>query len=498
MSAPRRWACSDAYSTCVLKASMADRSFLPPSAHRWAVRLTLLVVCGWLGNVTHASEQRITPVVKAVQRVRAAVVNIRGEKTVAAEGAQYGQADASRRVNGMGTGVVIDSRGYIVTNHHVVEGVREIQVTLENGDRFTARLVERDRETDLAILKIDAPKPLATIPLGTSEDLMPGESVIAVGNAYGYEHTVTRGIISALHRAVQVSDAQYYEDLIQTDASINPGNSGGPLLNIDGDMIGINVAVRAGAQGIGFAIPVKKVEKVTTELLASCNLKHGWHGLVVDTKQDAEQTTAVVTAIEPNSPAAGAGLKVGDVVTSADEQSVCRALDFQRALLDHNSGDELKLAVRRAGEPLALRLTLTQPTVLAASSHSPTSNRGLAGGRSTSASSSAGGTTWDVLGLELQPIPQEEFKHRFQTRYRGGLEVVQVRSDSPAAVQGIEAGDVLVGMHLWETLSLENVTYIINRADFASFNPLQFYILRGNKALYGYMSLNAKGTPLQR
>ena len=142
--------------------------------------------------------------------------------------------------------MLIDSRGYIVTNHHVVDGVREILVTMADGQRHVAKLVARDMETDLAIIKIDAPAPLPVIPIGTSSDLMAGETVIAVGNAYGYEHTVTRGIVSALHRAVQVSDAQFYDDLIQTDASINPGNSGGPLLNIDGDMIGINVAVRAG------------------------------------------------------------------------------------------------------------------------------------------------------------------------------------------------------------------------------------------------------------
>ena len=201
-----------------------------------------------------ASELRETPIVKAVQRVRAAVVNIRGEKTVATPAGQTG-ADTGHRVNGMGTGVIIDSRGYILTNHHVVDGVREILVTTADSERYVAKLVARDMETDLAVVKIDATKPLPIMPIGTSADLMPGETVIAVGNAYGYEHTVTRGIVSALHRAVQVSDAQSYDNLIQTDASINPGNSGGPLLNIDGEMIGINVAVRAGARASALPFP---------------------------------------------------------------------------------------------------------------------------------------------------------------------------------------------------------------------------------------------------
>ncbi len=156
----------------------------------------------------------------------------------------------------MGTGVIIDPRGYIVTNYHVVDGVREIQVTTgRRTDSYVADWSPTIAKTDLAIIKIDAREELPVITIGTSPDLMPGETVIAVGNAYGYEHTVTRGIISALHRTVQVSDAQIYDDLIQTDASINPGNSGGPLLNIDGEMIGINVAVRAGARASALPFP---------------------------------------------------------------------------------------------------------------------------------------------------------------------------------------------------------------------------------------------------
>ena len=147
----------------------------------------------------------------------------------------------------MGTGVVIDPRGYILTNYHVVDGVHEIQVTTSENKKYIASVVARDAETDLAVIKISPAEKMDAIPLGTSSDLMQGEPVIAVGNAFGYDFTVTEGIVSALHRAVQINDAQYYDDLIQTSAAINPGNSGGPLLNIDGEMIGLNVAVRAGA-----------------------------------------------------------------------------------------------------------------------------------------------------------------------------------------------------------------------------------------------------------
>ncbi len=232
------------------KLTMADRPAGCTWFRVWTVWLSLApwIFCLLGTSQIGASELRETPIVKAVQRVRGSVVNIRGEKTVTAPAGQAPGSDTSHRVNGMGTGVVIDARGYILTNHHVVDGVREILVTLADSERYVAKLVARDMETDLAIIKIDAPNSLPVMPIGTSSDLMPGETVIAVGNAYGYEHTVTRGIVSALHRAVQVSDAQSYDNLIQTDASINPGNSGGPLLNVDGDMIGINVAVRAGAR----------------------------------------------------------------------------------------------------------------------------------------------------------------------------------------------------------------------------------------------------------
>ncbi|MGO9113827.1 MAG: S1C family serine protease, partial [Thermoguttaceae bacterium] len=242
---------------------MLDRSARKTSrTARW--RSAILACAGVLfvlPGFAAASDQRLTPIVKAAQKAKPSVVSIRGEKTIL-PGPQTGANDAPRRVNGMGTGVVIDPRGYILTNYHVVDGVREIQVTTAESKKYVASIVARDTETDLAVIKISPTEKMEVIALGTSSDLMQGETVVAVGNAFGYDFTVTRGIVSALHRAVQINDAQYYDDLIQTDAPINPGNSGGPLLNIDGEMIGDNVAVRAGAQGIGFAIPVDKAMSI--------------------------------------------------------------------------------------------------------------------------------------------------------------------------------------------------------------------------------------------
>ena len=196
------------------------------------------------------SDLRETPIVLAIRRASPAVVNIHGQKTVRATAAgRAGNSgpDTFRQVNGMGTGIVIDSRGYVLTNYHVVEDVDDIRVTLHGGETTTAEIVASRIRNDLALIKVNVNEPLQTIPRGTSSDLMVGESVIAIGNAFGYVHTSTLGIISALHRDVPVNETQDYEDLIQISAGINPGNSGGPLLNIEGEIIGVNVAVRVGA-----------------------------------------------------------------------------------------------------------------------------------------------------------------------------------------------------------------------------------------------------------
>jgi serine protease Do len=408
-----------------------------------------------------ASELRETPIVKAVQQVRPSVVNIRGEKVVAATAAGVAKGEMGRRVNGMGTGIVIDSRGYILTNFHVVDGVHEIQVTTAEDEHFIAKVLCHDPETDLAIIKIQPERPMTVITIGSSADLMPGESVIAIGNAYGYVDTVTQGIVSALHRAVQVSDAQYYEDLIQTDACINPGNSGGPLLNIDGEMIGINVAVRAGAQGIGFAIPADRAMAVAADLLNSVNVRLVRHGILAAKSPGSKPQGLAVGTVEKGSPAAEAGILPGDLITAAGETAVQRPLDFQRALLETSAGQQLALTVRRGQETLHLPLKLAEAAPRSAS--------------------------WELLGLEMKAIPADEFRQQFQTQYRGGLVVVAVRNDSPAANQGIRRGDVLVGMHVWETISLENVAYILNRPDFNAISPIKFFILRGNETLYGYL-----------
>lgn len=422
-----------------------------------------------LGDEIASSSLRRTAIVRAVEDARPSVVNIHGRKTVRDTTAM---SEAARQVNGMGTGVIIDPRGYIITNYHVVDGVARIQVTMHDEKELVARLVAHDPKTDLAIIKIESDKPLPVIRTGTSRDLMPGEPVIAVGNAFGYTHTVTRGIISALHRTVQVSDDQKYHDLIQTDASINPGNSGGPLLNIEGDMIGINVAVRVGAQGIGFAIPIDEAMEVAGRLLTSEKIDHVSHGVIGKTTfEENNEARFVVSAVRKNSPAEKSGLRAGDVVLAADDVKIERTLDFERAMIGHRAGEEVPLTIQRDGEPMTISIVLDPAS------------------RGTIAKvSGERDPHWELLGLKVAPMPSNDFR-ALNSRYRGGLKVLSVREDSPAARQGIRPGDVLVGMHIWETVSVDNLNYILNRQDFVDLQPIKFYILRGHETLFGHMRI---------
>ncbi|MGL4512599.1 MAG: trypsin-like peptidase domain-containing protein [Lacipirellulaceae bacterium] len=444
--------------------------------------LGVAALCLGLPGAVHAevSEARLSPIVRAVQSVRPSVVNIQGQKTVAADA---GAPGATRQVNGMGTGVVIDPRGYILTNHHVVDGVRQIRVTLDGGAADVARIVAFDRGTDLAVIKIEVGRSLPVIPLGSSDDLMTGESVIAVGNAYGYEHTVTRGIISALHRDVQVSDTQAYDDLIQTDASINPGNSGGPLLNIEGRMIGVNVAVRAGAQGIGFAIPVDSAIDIAASLMSVERLENKWHG--IQATSTAAHDSLIVNRVAAGSPAAKSGLRAGDVLERLGDTRLERPLDVERALLGKPSGEPVSLSVRRGAERLDLVLATVRRGA-PAPGVTPLEREPLA----ASPAGRRDQRAWEVLGLELAPEPAETLAQA-AARYRGGMRVVDVRPDGPAAAKGIRPGDVLVGMHRWETASAEDIRYIVNNRQLATMDAVKFYILRGDETLYGEMAVAA-------
>ncbi|HEX8202893.1 MAG TPA: trypsin-like peptidase domain-containing protein, partial [Isosphaeraceae bacterium] len=293
---------------------------------RWIAAWLALALGGGLAGPAScgAGSLRRTPVVEAVQRVQPSVVSITSEKKAASASRWPFTAEENQRprVSGMGTGVILDGRGYILTNQHVVDKVQGIEVHLADGSSYPARLIQQDPVMDLAILRVDAGRELPAIPLGTSADLLVGEPVITIGNAFGYENTTSVGIVSALKRNVTLSDEQVYRNLIQTDAGINPGNSGGPLINIDGELIGINVATRAGAQGIGFALPIDDVKRVAAEMISTRRLAGTWHGLVAGERRDGEARRVLVAEVQPGSPAEAVGVRPGDCVVRVGELRV--------------------------------------------------------------------------------------------------------------------------------------------------------------------------------
>jgi serine protease Do len=435
-----------------------------------------------------AGDPRHTPVVDVVKRVKGAVVNIHSERTVQGPASEelFALTPSQNRINGMGTGILVDPRGYIITNHHVVEDVNLIRVRLADGTSVSARVLARDAESDLALLKIDVGRPLPVMPLGTATDLMVGETVIAIGNAYGYDHTVTVGVVSAVKRDVTLNKEISYKSLIQTDASINPGNSGGPLCNINGELVGVNVAIRAGAQGIGFAIPVDSMIRVAADMMSIRKRNGTWHGLVLRDQVDGEadggdgeveatsaktaaatgpRRSLVVERVEASGPAALAGLKAGDVLVRAGDQPVTCSLDLERALLDRPAGERVPLVVRREGKEQRADLAL-----LTAERAAPV----------------AEDMVWRKLGLRLQPVSAELVSHTNQ-QLHGGLVVAEVRADGVAAKSGIQRGDILVGLHQWEMLTLDNVVFVLTHPDLASFNPLRFYIVRSGQVHRGWI-----------
>lgn len=415
-------------------------------------------------TVSADTQSRETPLVRAVANCKAAVVNLRGRKTVPDESKL--SKGSVKHVNGMGTGVIIDPRGYILTNYHVVQGVKKIEVTTGDKTKTTGRLIAHDPETDLAIIKIDLPKTLQTIDIGTSSDLMLAETVAAVGNAYGYEHTVTVGIISQLGRTVQVNDDQVYRNLIQTDAPINPGNSGGPLLNLDGKMIGINVAVRIGAQGIAFAIPANEAMEVASRLMSEVATEIVYTGINATTVFQKDQPHLLVKTIDSGSPADRAGLQRGDLIETINGTPVSRSLDLQRALVAAVPNTDLKLVVSNNGKSEQVAIKINR-------------SRG---------SSPATDPTWSALGLKVIPASESEMANR-HPNYRRGLRVTKVRGASPADKEGIVAGDVLVAMHGWKTESLENLAYILEQKDIKDQKEFMFYILRDKEPFWGQMRI---------
>ncbi len=375
-------------------------------------------------------------VASLAEKVRPTVVNIITVQAASRRDAQEedlleqflgrngGTPQPHRKQQALGTGFVIDPNGYIVTNAHVVEGAAEVKVRLADEREFKANVVGRDPRLDIALLKIDGVSNLPAAPLGQSEPLRVGESVLAVGNPYGLGHTVTLGIVSAKARAI---GAGPYDDFIQTDASINPGNSGGPLFNWRGEVVGINTAIRPGANGIGFAIPVDAVKSILPQLREKGRVDRGKLGLMFQPVSAdlasvlglAGDNGALVSEVVQNGAAARAGIHAGDVVTAVDATPIHHAEELPRRVASHQPGEQIKLTVvqNKKTRDLTAKLDSLQDD-----------DDGGAGAPKVAPDKR--GLAADKIGIKLTDAPN------------GGVMVEDVADDSE--VKDLRPGDVIV------------------------------------------------------
>lgn len=396
----------------------------------WFVFCVVLHFPG-LALAVSGHEVRITPVVTAVRAVAPAVVNITSARTVERRspmgplfeddffrqflGPGLPRAPQRETQESLGSGVIIDgTKGLVLTNAHVIAGGTSIKARLLDGRVLDATLVGADPDFDVAVLRLASKEKLPQAVMGDSGDIMIGETAIAIGNPFGYTNTVTTGVISAVGRSLR-HEGGTYADLLQTDAAINPGNSGGPLVNLAGEVIGINMAIQAGAEGIGFAIPITKARRVVAQIMGEGHVTPAWLGL---SGQDVDPRLArhfdldrprgmLVTEVRDDSPAAKAGLRPGDLVLGVGGSDLDDKDQFLGVLRTSPVGEPLSLAVRRGGEQL--QLSATPEAFTDASAMAVARDR------------------WGLL-----------------VRAGRGVVVSQVTPGAPAARLGLQAGDVLL------------------------------------------------------
>jgi serine protease Do len=396
------------------------------------------------------------------------------------------QGPAQRRPSqALGSGFLVDATGSIVTNNHVVQGATTLKVKLDDGREFDARVVGRDPRTDLAVLKIDAGGALPHLALGDSNRARPGDWVVAVGNPFGLGGTVTTGVVSARGRDI---GAGPYDDFLQIDASINSGNSGGPLFALDGSVIGVNTAIfspSGGSVGIGFAIPSNMVRQVVAQIQANGRVERGFLGAstqpltpaLAQAMKLAKPEGALVGQVEPESPAARAGLRAGDVVTAVDAASVANPRDLARAIGDARPGSTVKLAVQRDGQAREISVTL-------ATLQDGTANRPTAEQRET-----RGGP----MGVALAPVTEQTRQALNLAPGTAGAVIADIRPESPAAEAGLRRGDVVVGVAGRDVADVQQAVGAIREASRGDGGAVALRILREGRSAFVAVQMPAQG-----
>ena len=427
-----------------------------------------------------APNLRMTNDVRVYQMTKDAVVNITSTRIVTARvgtgdevfdrffGGQIQQVPAES----LGSGFVIHPSGYIITNEHVVEEGTDVECVFSNGDKLPAQVIATDNEHDLAVLKVEPKKPLQAIALGSSEDLMIGEPVYAIGNPFGYAGTMTRGIVSALDRTLDASPNKSYKGLIQTDASINPGNSGGPLLNAYGQVVGVNTAIRADAHGIGFAISVSNMRDLLPAFLNPEALNRAQVGFSVEEKR-SEKPPATIAAgvyikqVQAGSDAGKAGLKTDDRIIAIGGAGVTDVVDALVAMASAKPGDMLAMEVSRGTGTQAKKLDLRLPVTKAPPP--PVEDLLLT-----------------KMGIKAETVTPA-LVAKYKLTARPGIYISAVQADSPAGKAGIQPGDVLYQLGRYRVSSVDDVATLLKTVQEEVDVPIG--IIRGNAGGRGTIHL---------
>ncbi len=370
-----------------------------------------------------------------------------------------------------GSGVIVDKEGYILTNNHVVEGADKVKIRLNDGREFTATVKGQDSRTDLAVLHIKA-KDLPVATLGDSDKLDVGEWAIAIGNPFGLEHTVTVGVISAKGRTGLGTGT--YEDFIQTDASINPGNSGGPLINIDGEVVGINAMIIQPGTGIGFAIPINMAKQILNDLIKQGKVVRPWLGISVQdlTPEMAEQFQVkekegvLVAQIHPGTGAEKAGLTSGDIIKSVDDKAIKNVNELIKEIQKKKVGQKVKLSVVRDGKPTTLEVTTSaMPDKPEAMKEKEIEEK---------------------LGARVQELtPQVAARYRISAEIKRGVVVISVEEGSPADDIGLQEGDVILEINRKKIETVKDFEKTIKDTNFEKGIVLRLH-RRGNTFYHSF------------
>jgi serine protease Do len=418
------------------------------------------------------------------ERASPAVVNIQTSKTVTQQaprvprqfeeffGGPFGElfGQRERTVPSLGTGFVISEDGYIVTNNHVVADVDTIKVAFNDGLELDAQIVGRDPKTDIALIRVETTQKLVALPLGDSASVRPGDWVVAIGNPFGLEHTVTAGIVSAKGRNIGQGP---YDDFIQTDAAINPGNSGGPLLNLQGEVIGINTAINPRANTIGFAVPVNMAKDILPALRASGHVTRGWLGVLIQkiTPELAESfgleddRGALVSRVDPAGPAADAGIERGDVIVEFDGTAIASMEELPRVVAATPVGKPVDVVVQREGKKKTVSVKigeLDQPELAAAD---------LAG-------EGEGGPA--RFGIAAQDITPQIAQQLGLEEDEGGVVITAIEGGSAGEEAKLQRGDVILEVDRQEVGSVAELKKLLAAAD----DGVLLLIRRGDSTLF--------------